>query len=148
VAAPTKFTEDTIKRLEHAISLGAPYSHACRYAGISDETFRQWRESKDGFLGRMEKAEGKAVAGWLGKIERAASQGNWQAAAWKLERRYPADFGRREAIDVSGKHEHQHAGALPIAAVSDADMLVLRRLALAATNRLVLEAPAPNGHHP
>ena len=28
-------------------------------------------------------------------IEMAASEGNWQAAAWKLERRYPETFGRR-----------------------------------------------------
>jgi len=140
VAAPTKFTEDTIKRLEHAISLGAPYSHACRYAGISDETFRQWRESKDGFLGRMEKAEGKAVAGWLGKIERAASQGNWQAAAWKLERRYPADFGRREAIDVKGTHEVAHSGRIDLTKLSTDELVVLERILTATT--------ASNGHHP
>ncbi len=31
----------------------------------------------------------------LAKIQKAAADGNWQAAAWWLERRYPADWGRR-----------------------------------------------------
>ncbi len=31
---------------------------------------------------------------WLAKIEKAASDGAWQAAAWKLERRYPHVYGR------------------------------------------------------
>jgi hypothetical protein len=30
---------------------------------------------------------------WLARIEQAASE-HWQAAAWKLERRYPKDYGR------------------------------------------------------
>ena len=47
------------------------------------------------FQARVEEAKGKAVVGWLAKIEKAASEGSWQAAAWKLERRYPEDYGRR-----------------------------------------------------
>jgi hypothetical protein len=39
--------------------------------------------------------EGQAGVKWLAKIEREASEGSWQAAAWKLERRYPNDYGRK-----------------------------------------------------
>ena len=29
-------------------------------------------------------------------IDKAAADGKWQAAAWKLERRYPAQYGKQE----------------------------------------------------
>ena len=103
MARPTKYTEDTIKRLEQAIGLGAPYVQACGYAGISFQTFNEWRDSKPEFSDRLQKAEGEAVVGWLRKIESAAETGNWQAAAWKLERRYPQDYGRRETHEHTGK---------------------------------------------
>jgi hypothetical protein len=43
---------------------------------------------------RLAEAEGRAAIGWLALIEQAAREGNWQAAAWKLERRYPETYGR------------------------------------------------------
>jgi hypothetical protein len=100
---PTKYTEATIERLEHAIGLGASYVQACGYAGISFQTFNEWRSTNPAFSDRLQKAEAQGVVGWLTKIEKAATDGNWQAAAWKLERRYPADYGRREAIEHTGK---------------------------------------------
>ena len=39
----------------------------------------------------------------LNQIEKAAEQGNWQAAAWELERCYPDEYGKRIAAEVSGK---------------------------------------------
>jgi hypothetical protein len=42
------------------------------------------------------------MVGWLAKIEAAANEGAWQAAAWKLERRYPHEYGR-SAVEVSGR---------------------------------------------
>jgi hypothetical protein len=76
--------------------LGATYAHACNYAGISYETFRRWSRENLAFHDAVKEAEGKATVGWLAKIEKAASDGNWTAAAWKLERRYPNDYGRRD----------------------------------------------------
>ncbi len=104
-----KFTEDVIVRLEQALSLGASYEMACRYAGITYQTYRNWilkgEAARTGayreFVDRMAAAEGRAVIGWLAKIEKAASDGAWQAAAWKLERRYPDVYGRQR-IEVTG----------------------------------------------
>lgn len=101
---PTKFTPETTAKLVQAISLGAPYVHACNYAGVSYAQFRVWMKrgeaAKKGkfaeFFATIKEAEGRATVGWLAKIEKAANEGNWQAAAWKLERRYPSDFGRRD----------------------------------------------------
>ena len=95
--------EPYIEKLEQAILLGATYELAAMYAGISDSTFQHWRKqaetAREGtplatLRERLREAEGRAAIGWLAKIERAANEGNWQAASWKLERRYPESYGR------------------------------------------------------
>jgi transposase len=95
--------EPHIDKLEQAILIGATYELAAMYAGISKRTFQTWREkaatAKPGtalaeLRDRLEQAEGRAAIGWLAKIERVANEGDWHAAAWKLERRYPEQFGR------------------------------------------------------
>lgn len=95
MARKTKYTPETVGKLTQAIQMGATYDLACKYAGISHETFAEWRNTKPEFLEAVKEAEGRAVVGWLAKIEKAANDGNWQAAAWKLERRYPQEYGRR-----------------------------------------------------
>lgn len=97
---PTKYIPETVDKILEAVKLGAPLTHACNYAGVSFETFNEWRKRYSEFSERLKEAEGHAVKGWLDKIEAAASSGNWQAAAWKLERRYPHDFGRRDRMPV------------------------------------------------
>ena len=102
---PTKYLPETVDRLIRAISVGTPLVHACKFAGISEDTLANWRKSYSDFSDAIKNAEGQAVVGWLAKIEVAAATGNWQAAAWKLERRYPADFGRREHIEAIVTHK-------------------------------------------
>jgi hypothetical protein len=113
---PTKLNQDTQSRIVQAIELGATYELAASYAGITYDTLNGWVNRAKAELDRREKAnvkprieeqlyieffhalktaEGRAAVKWLAKIEQAASEGNWQAAAWKLERRYPQEYGRR-----------------------------------------------------
>jgi transposase len=114
--------EPYIDKLEQAILIGATYELAAKYAGISWYTFQKWREAavtaKEGtplaeLRDRLEQAEGRAAIGWLAKIEKAASEGNWQAASWKLERRYPEQYGRTmqklALTDPSGEHPAEMA---------------------------------------
>lgn len=116
---PTKLTGATITKLCTAIKQGATYALACKYAGITYQALNIWQHRAHGEIERrsnprvkedtaawiegqvfidlfdaLQKAEGDAAIGWLAKIELAASDGHWQAAAWKLERRYPHDYGR------------------------------------------------------
>lgn len=93
----SKYTPDVVQRLTLAIGLGATYELACHYAGIHPDTFYTWMKAKPDFSDAIKQAEGQAVTKWLAKIEQAASDGNWQAAAWKLERRYPKDYARARA---------------------------------------------------
>jgi transposase len=101
VSRQSKLTPERQERLCQAIELGATYAHACNYAGISYETFRRWQRENSAFHDAIKMAEGKATVGWLAKIEREADNGSWQAAAWKLERRYPDDYGRRDGSRAS-----------------------------------------------
>jgi transposase len=94
MARPSKYTPEVVERIVKAVGLGATYELAALAGGVSYETFRQWRDAKPAFLAALKAAEGQAVTTWLEKIE-AASAESWQAAAWKLERRYPHVFGRR-----------------------------------------------------
>lgn len=96
----SKYTPETVDKILNAIAVGAPYVHACGYAGISQDTFERWRAQHTEFAEAIKNAEGRAVVGWLAKIEKAASEGNWQAVAWKLERRYHEHFGRKDKVQI------------------------------------------------
>lgn len=95
--------EPYMEKLEQAILIGATYELAAMYAGISASTFEKWRKqaqtAAEGtplaqLRERLRQAEGRAAIGWLAKIERVANEGDWKAAAWKLERRWPETYGR------------------------------------------------------
>lgn len=102
---PTKYNPETVKKIVDSIRVGATFHLACAYAGITEETFSQWRKKYSEFSDAVKEAEGAGAVGWLAKIEKAANDGVWQAAAWKLERRYPNDYGRTVI---------QHAGELTV----------------------------------
>lgn len=103
MAHPTIPIEPHIDRICQALRVGATYELAAQFAGISYSTLLRWRKDAETaapgtpealLRERMLETEGQAAVGWLAKIEQSASDGNWQAAAWKLERRYPRDYGK------------------------------------------------------
>lgn len=101
VGRTSKFTPETVQKIKQAIELGATYELAAAYGGIAASTFYEWMNAKPEFSESIKSSEGLAAVKWLAKIEQAATDGNWQAAAWKLERRYPDSYGRQR-IEHSG----------------------------------------------
>lgn len=99
---PTKKTKDTIARIVQAIEMGATRRLASLYAGIDDSTLYDWQARFPDFSEQVKRAEAKAAIRWLARIEDAANQGSWQAAAWKLERLYKAEYGRHMTAQHSG----------------------------------------------
>jgi hypothetical protein len=125
-----KDTDQTLDRLCQGLSLGATHELACRYAGVASSTFRAWRQEAEraapgtrqhALLARLDAAEGQAAVHWLRLIEDAAQQGQWQAAAWKLERRYPSEYGR---------HIVQHDGQVRL--TTQPEWITLRQAILSA----------------
>lgn len=125
VGRPTKFTPETRDKILQALRSGNYRETACRYAGISFQTLRNWMlkaEEHDAppeyveFVEAIEKAEADAEVADLALIRRAAqdqrdedgnvvARGSWQAAAWIRERKNPERWGRREAtrVEVTGE---------------------------------------------
>jgi len=107
MARPGKYDPAVVARIVQAVEMGATYELACGYAGISESTFYAWKKKPE-FLESLKAAEGRAAVKWLAQIEQASREGTWQAAAWKLERRHPQDYGRTIT-------EHQGSDDQPIA---------------------------------
>ncbi|MGI8552841.1 MAG: hypothetical protein ACR2PL_18945 [Dehalococcoidia bacterium] len=117
----SKYTPEAVEKLTHAIALGATYKLAANYAGIDYDTLRVWRETKPAFSVALKEAEGKATMGWLRKVEEAAEAGVWQAAAWKLERRYPEEYALNRQQQVRSE-PHQAITIREIIVERPADM--------------------------
>lgn len=118
-----RYTAERVQRIVLAIRMGATFRVACLYGGIGETTFYHWKQTRPEFREAVENAEGVAAIGWLAKIEEAANVGTWQAAAWKLERRYPHEYGRT-ATEVTGRD----GGAIVIDDLTRARALVEERL--------------------
>ena len=94
LGCPTKFTPEIKQKLLYAISKGATYDLACKYARIDYSTLCLWRQKatkeKDqsfiDFFNDLKEVEGSIALHWLQKIDDAMEMQTWTAAAWKLER--------------------------------------------------------------
>ena len=84
----------------NALRVGNTRRAALAAAEISVQTFYRWLENVT-FRDAVLKAEADAEQRFLGNVAKAAASGNWTAAAWWLERRHPADYGRRDRVEMT-----------------------------------------------
>lgn len=92
---PSKFTKARKERIVQAIQAGCTYEMAADYAGITRSTLWNWlkkgedpkQKSYCTFLDQVKKAEVEGAMVHLGTIAQA-SQKDWKASAWMLERRH------------------------------------------------------------
>jgi hypothetical protein len=121
---PTKLTPSVQAEICEAIEAGNYIEPSAIRAGVAKETLYNWlrragreieKSSSDKryripakerkyieFLHAVKEAEAQAEATDLETIRRAASLGQWQAAAWRLERKHYDRWGRKQAIEHSG----------------------------------------------
>ncbi|MGI8923087.1 MAG: hypothetical protein ACR2HJ_03445 [Fimbriimonadales bacterium] len=112
---PSKLTAAVTKDISQAIMVGASRDLAAQYGGINRATFYEWlrlgREAEErdeenlylDFLLAVEFAEAAQVVNDLTLIS-LASETDWRAAAWRLERRFPNEYGKsRAALPSDGK---------------------------------------------
>lgn len=108
-----------------ALQCGSYIQDAAEAAGVSESGVHKWiargqehRPTDDSsvppehklyvdFVEAVEKARAGAVLMNLDMVRVAAQQGSWQAAAWWLERTRPKQFGRRQAVELSGEVKTQ-----------------------------------------
>ena len=114
---PTKRTVECQDAIILALTKGYTRKAAAAYGGVGYSTMRQWELDFPELAEALQKAEGVAQNALMDTIDRASRvgavttrpdgtvieyPGAWQAAAWILERRWPRDYGRRDAVALSG----------------------------------------------
>lgn len=109
---PEKLTPELQQKIVDAIRMGAYIETAAAYAGINKSTLYDWMRrgarAKSGkykeFSNAIEKALAESEMRDLAVIAKASRE-NWQAAAWRLERKFPDRWGRRKAKSEIAKIE-------------------------------------------
>jgi transposase len=110
---PTKFSPVIQEKIVTALRSGAYIETAAVYAGINKDTLYAWlkkgaraknrKSIYSQFSDAVEKAQAEAEMRDVAVISKSANSGHWQASAWRLERKFPARWGRRDAKEHSGE---------------------------------------------
>jgi transposase len=123
---PPKYDSEIAGKVIEFIRHGNYVETAAAAAGLSKVTLYEWLKkgarSKDGefreFLNAVEKAQAEAEARDVLLISKAAQE-CWQAAAWRLERKFPDRWGRKDTLTVLQKIIKE------VENLSDTDLLAL-----------------------
>ena len=83
-----------------ALKVGSSRKAACALAGIVSNTLWRWMADDPEMEKLVIEAEGAAELRFVTAVSGAANT-SWQAAAWWLERRRPATYGKRDRLDVN-----------------------------------------------
>ncbi len=135
IGRPTILTPELQKRICDLIEAGMSKEAAAAHAGIASSTLFLWQaKGMDGnpdyveFSESIKAAEDKQKGNDELVISNAASIGIWTAAAWRLERKYPQQYGRTQRItaDVNTAVVHGQMPAEDAAKVL-ADIISARR---------------------
>jgi len=119
---PTKLTPELQKELCKLISLGNYIETAAAFCGINKTTVYDWMKRGARAKEKIEKGQevpeselpfidfSNAIQKALATSEirdvqiiSKAAQTNWQAAAWRLERKFPDRWGRRDRVETEHK---------------------------------------------
>jgi hypothetical protein len=93
------------------------------------------------FSDAVEKALAESEVRDVAVISIAAAQGDWRASAWRLERKFPDKYGRRQRVTVSGSDD----GPVQLAPVPQYDLSKLTDVADLRALRTLLEKCAVDG---
>ena len=97
---PSKYTQEIVDRICYSLSQGNTRTTAVTCAGVALSTFHAWLNEFSEFSEAIKRAEEQAVEHYVNVIHAASGQ-TWQAAAWYLERRRPADFSKQDKVDIT-----------------------------------------------
>jgi hypothetical protein len=108
-----KLTEELIEKLSMVVRHGAYIETAAAFCGIHKDSLYRWlkiaasddaTELHHKLNDALKRALADAEIRDLSVITKAAQEGIWQAAAWRLERKHPERWGRHARVEV------QHSG--------------------------------------
>jgi hypothetical protein len=119
----SKLDANVQAKIVEAVGTGNYLDVSARYAGITPATLHSWmKRGRDElervengaksneketvyveFLDAVEKARAVSETSAVALIRRAAVNGTWQAAAWYLERSNHERWGRKQAVELTGR---------------------------------------------
>jgi len=97
-------TEENIKAILRAISVGLHPDRAAEAAGVPAGTFRKHKTRDKAFAALIKEAIAKAEESYLGRILMHTDK-QWTACAWILERRWPERWAKREIKEPPTKDD-------------------------------------------
>jgi len=129
-----KLTPELQQEIVKAIRLGNYIEVSAACAGICKQTLYNWlrrgERAKSGkyrqFLDAVQRAVAEAEVVNVGQVSRAATQGDWKAATWRLERQHRDRWGsgqkRSEEDDKTANHEIVARVLEEVSAMSDEEL--------------------------
>lgn len=157
---PSKNTPENKQKIVDSITIGCTHKLACQMIGISESTLADWRRNDPDFHDAITQAAGAcerslvAIVMSAGRGQQArpargttpaiaAVQGDWKAAAFMLERKWPEAWGRRFNLEHSGKggapiqHQHEHVNVQDFSHLTSDQQIQLYDLLTMAENGAV-----------
>jgi hypothetical protein len=109
----SKLTEELTQVICENIELGLSYNLTCQAAGIAFETFNEWMKAGAAgkekkfcdFYDKVRASEAACAKNCLTRIRAAAERGSLAGDMWLLERRYAADYGRKDHLNMKAQTE-------------------------------------------
>lgn len=106
IGRPTKLSPEVTEKICAAIRVGCYMETAAANAGIHKDTLYAWLKSGANdespehvaFSDSVQKALAEAEVTAVERINAAGAE-QWQALAWRLERRFPDRWGRRDRVE-------------------------------------------------
>lgn len=110
VGAKNKCTKEAIERAVSLKKGGANNRDIAAALGIHESTFYAWlnqpkSDKQREFSEGIKKAEADYKNALLRIILRDASERDWHAAAWLLERKYPSEYARTDRVKAEVQQE-------------------------------------------
>lgn len=107
----TRLTPERQQKIVNAIRAGAYVETAAAAAGVNKVTLYRWLKRGNKYPGTIYEAFAEAVHEATAQAEmrdvltisKAAGDGDWRAAAWRLERKYPKRWGTVSRTELTGK---------------------------------------------
>ena len=101
---PTTMTPGAQENILRALRAGNTETAAVAFAQVGYETYRRFKTRNGDFRAAIEKAQADAQVQMVTRVVQAAAE-TWTAAAWWLERRHPADWGRVDRLELTLKQQ-------------------------------------------
>ena len=101
VGRPTKFTEETRKKIEEATALDASIEEVCYYADISKDTYYRWLKENPEFSDRLDTLRQRPILKARKTIDDAL--GDPSFAFRYLEKKRRKEFGNN--LDITSDNE-------------------------------------------